>query len=152
MINYKLPDYDKFIQVYNEGDHWVFKFLNKNFAGITWNKKICYRKKYFLFQSTSTDRSVRHEYIHVKQQEELTFPIFLFLYILNWIWNIVEFIFFPLILIAKAFGVPWYYGKPYRTTMFEREAYANDDKIGYLNYRKKFAFFKYFLHPKEKTE
>ena len=152
MTNYKLPDYDKIINIYHEGEHWVFKFLGKNFAGITWNKKICYRKKYFNFQTIYTDKNVRHEYIHVLQQKELTFPLFLLIYVLNWIWNVIEMLLYPIILLANLIGIPWQYWKPYRTTMFEREAYANDDIVGYLNTRKKFAFFKYFLHKKEETE
>jgi hypothetical protein len=89
-------------------------WVGKKFAGITLNGKIYIRQTTFV-----TDVLLRHEYIHVLQQQEVGFIPFL----LRYIWE--------------------YIGNGYRGISFEKEAYLNDWKINYLNTREPEAWKKY---------
>lgn len=62
---------------------------------------------------------INHERIHLRQQLELLIIPF-------YIWYLIE-----------------YYTKGYYNVSFEREAYANDGDLNYLNSRKMFNFVKY---------
>lgn len=76
---------------------------------------------FIIFPSNArqTDELINHERIHLRQQMELlVIPFF--------IWYLIEF-----------------YTKGYRNVSFEKEAYANDHNLNYLNNRKWFAFRKY---------
>lgn len=75
-----------------------------------------------------TSRLINHEEIHCEQQKEmLILPFF--------IWYGLEFIF-------RLFQYRnW--NKAYHNVSFEREAYANQDNIAYLNKRKHFAWIDY---------
>lgn len=95
---------------------WVFPSV----VGITINGKI-----YLKDTSKPSDRLLRHEYIHALQQEECGWIKFLFLY--GWQWLIA----------AITFRDAYY------SIKFEKEAYANQRKEGYLQNRKKFAWIKY---------
>jgi hypothetical protein len=71
---------------------------------------------------------INHERIHLRQQQELLILPFYFLYLLEWI---LRFLFY-----RDSY-------KAYRNISFEREAYANEKDLNYLNVRKPFDFIKY---------
>ena len=71
------------------------------------------------------ERTIRHEAIHTAQMKEM-------LYIFFYLWYVVEWI---IRLFMK--------GNAYRNISFEREAYANEEYIDYLESRKRFAWTKY---------
>jgi len=71
---------------------------------------------------------LNHESIHVTQQLELFIIPFYILYVLNWVYNLVK-----------------YSGdtdKAYMEILFEKEAYANEEDLSYLETRPKWACFK----------
>lgn len=70
-------------------------------------------------------RVINHESIHDKQAKELLFIFFYLLYVLEWFVRL----FLP--------------GNAYRNISFEREAYANDGNMEYLNTRKHYSFINY---------
>jgi hypothetical protein len=72
-----------------------------------------------------TERTIRHESIHARQMWELLVVGFYVWYFVEWMIR----------LFMK--------GNAYRNISFEREAYANQDDILYLDTRKLFAFLKY---------
>ena len=76
-----------------------------------------------------TEDDMIHEFIHIKQWRELWYVGFL-------IWYIVEFL---IRLVANGFK----FKKAYRSISFEREAYKNEDYLGYLKERKPFSFLNY---------
>jgi hypothetical protein len=87
----------------------------------------------FLFTrdaSRVTMRTVRHENIHSRQMWELLVVGFYVWYGIEWV--------------VRLFGK----GNAYRNIGFEREAYANQDDILYLDTRKPFAFLKYISNRK----
>ena len=113
---------------------WPFIFVRKELA-----------KKY----STVVNN---HEHIHAEQQNEmllvgiilaavmfifiglwalLFLPIFLWLYILEWLIKI------------PVYGSSH---KAYRSISFEREAYANEKDLTYLANRRHFIWLKYIFH------
>ena len=75
-----------------------------------------------------TDVVDRHEHIHGEQQKEMLIVFFLLLYGVEWL-------------------VKWAYYRnsmtAYKNISFEREAYANQNNVAYLNERKPYAFLKY---------
>jgi hypothetical protein len=75
-----------------------------------------------------TERTERHENIHARQMWELLVVGFYVWYFTEWLIR----------LFMK--------GNAYRNLSFEREAYANQDDILYLDTRKLFAFLKYILN------
>ena len=70
------------------------------------------------------DITLNHEKIHTAQIKEM-------LYVFFYVWYAIEW----LIRLPK--------GNAYRNISFEREAYANDDNLTYLETRRRFAFVKY---------
>lgn len=74
------------------------------------------------------DESINHEMIHIEQQKELTLIIFLLWYLIEWFIKLFK------------------YNKPYRNIGFEREAFLNAKNLKYLEIRKRYSFFKYFLN------
>ena len=70
------------------------------------------------------ERTLNHERIHTAQWRELWYVGFLLWYLVEWIVRLPK-------------------GNAYRNISFEREAYANDDNLTYLETRKRFAFLKY---------
>jgi hypothetical protein len=87
----------------------------------------------FLFTrdaSRVTMRTVRHESIHVRQMWELLVVGFYVWYGIEWV--------------VRLFGK----GNAYRNISFEREAYANQDDILYLDTRRVFAFLRYISNRK----
>lgn len=89
------------------------------FPFILVNKK--YNKDY------SSDLII-HERIHLRQQLELLIIPFYMLYALNYLVNLLRY--------KK-------HHKAYINIIFEKEAYLNDAKAGYLKSRKLWAFLKY---------
>lgn len=94
-------------------------FLNKNVIGIT----LC---PFGIYIDSNDKYTINHEKIHWKQQVEmLVLPFY--------IWYGLEYI-------IKFFM----YGKDaYRNLSFEREAYANENNLNYLENRKSYAWIKY---------
>jgi hypothetical protein len=76
-----------------------------------------------------SEKLLRHEMIHYKQQLELAFVGQWLLYLLFHVINLTKF---------KGNGKKAYFENP-----FEREAYQNDQDPNYLKNRPKFAWVKY---------
>lgn len=102
----------------------VSKFwVPKGFSGITLFPFIIARKN-----RIDNQVFINHEKIHIRQQLELlVLPFF--------VWYLIEF-FIRLIQYKDK-------RMAYRNISFEREAYANDKHLNYLNKRKLFAFLRY---------
>lgn len=71
-----------------------------------------------------TARLLNHEKIHTAQMRELGYVFFYILYILEWLYRLTQ----P--------------GNAYRNISFEREAYANENNLEYLQTRKRWAMWK----------
>lgn len=71
---------------------------------------------------------VNHERIHLQQQVELLLLPFLILYFTEYVFRLIQY---------------RNYMKAYYNISFEREAYANENHLDYLNKRKFWAFLKY---------
>ncbi len=71
---------------------------------------------------------LNHEHIHLQQQLELAVVFFYLIYFINYCVNLVVF---------------KNHNKAYRNIVFEREAFANQKNMLYLQQRKRFAFLKY---------
>ncbi len=71
---------------------------------------------------------VNHERIHDAQQRELLYIPFYILYVLEWLFRLLQ-----------------YRNQPeaYRNISFEREAYAHGDDLTYLPRRRKYSFINY---------
>ena len=72
---------------------------------------------------------INHERIHIQQQKEL-------LWIGFFIWYLFEYA-VKLLYFRNSYTA-------YRSISFEREAYANENDLDYLNHRNLFSFFRYF--------
>ena len=70
------------------------------------------------------EKTLNHERIHTAQWKELWYIGFILWYLVEWIIRLPK-------------------GNAYRNISFEREAYANDDNLTYLETRRRFAFVKY---------
>lgn len=77
-----------------------------------------------------SDRDMRHEAIHGRQQKELLVVLFLVWYGLEWLARLVIY--------GKAH-------KAYKMISFEQEAYLNEYDKGYLKKRRFFAWMKYIV-------
>lgn len=80
------------------------------------------------FKGKLTDIDINHEKIHSAQIKELLYIFYYPIYLICWIIEIIR--------------------PPYRTayhdTCFEREAYANEMNLHYMQKRKLWAFMKYW--------
>jgi len=74
------------------------------------------------------DITLNHEAIHTAQMKELLYIFFYVLYIIDWLIGLMAYVSFS---------------KAYREVCFEKEAYANEKDLSYLQRRKIFAFIKY---------
>jgi hypothetical protein len=101
-----------------------------------------------------TERTERHENIHFRQFVEvnilvtlLAVPLFIFT-CLSWWWLLLALVGGFYIWYGIEWTIRRLFGKgnAYRNLSFEREAYANQDDILYLDTRKLFAFLKYILN------
>lgn len=71
---------------------------------------------------------INHEEIHTAQMKEMLYVFFYLWYGVEWVVRLIQ------------------YGKAhtaYRNISFEREAYANQSSMGYLQGRKRYAWLKY---------
>ena len=105
----------------------VFKHLfRKNYVGLSLWPFIILREA-----SYKQDKVLlRHERIHLRQQQELLLVFFYLWYVLEWL-----------------FRTLWYFDsyRAYQNISFEREAYANEEDANYLNARKPYGFLKYIF-------
>ncbi|AWG20097.1 hypothetical protein FFWV33_00470 [Flavobacterium faecale] len=87
----------------------------------------------FVFMRYASDKInlvfVNHEKIHLKQQLELFILPFFIWYLLEYLLRLVQY--------KNAFLA-------YKNISFEREAYANESDLDYLNRRKLYSFLSYF--------
>lgn len=102
----------------------VSKFwVPKGFSGITIYPFIFARKN-----RIGNQVFINHEKIHIRQQLELlVLPFF--------VWYLIEFLIRLIQFKNKRMA--------YRNISFEREAYANEQQLNYLNKRSFFAFLRY---------
>lgn len=77
-----------------------------------------------------TPRLLNHERIHTRQMLELLIVGFYLAYCIEWLAKLI------------AYGFDNY--RAYRAISFEREAYANEADMDYLNKRSRYAFIKYY--------
>lgn len=99
-------------------------------GGLTFFPWIILREKYRDDPRYSQKKivTINHETIHIKQQQEMLVIFFYIWYVLEWF--------------IKLFR----YGKSaYENISFERESYANEDDLTYLNNRKLFSWVKYIF-------
>jgi len=103
----------------------VFKhFFYKNYVGLSlWP---------FIFLKSNSLKGdailINHEKIHLRQQQELLLLPFYIWYVMEWLLRTI--------LYLDSY-------RAYQNISFEREAYANENKIDYLSARKPFSFIKY---------
>ena len=75
-----------------------------------------------------SDMTIRHESVHIKQQKEMLVIFFFLWYFIEWLIRLIQY--------RNAMTA-------YKNISFEREAYANQDSIDYLDIRKPYSFIKY---------
>lgn len=100
-------------------------------AGITIWPFVILRKKYLTntaYWKARSKKTINHESIHIKQQEELLILPFYVFYILEWF--------------IKLFFYRFKAKEAYRNISFEREAYSNDTNENYLKTRKRYNWIK----------
>lgn len=76
---------------------------------------------------------INHESIHTAQIKELGYIGYYIVYFIEWVFRIVQY---------RGFTEGYY------NISFEREAYANQHKLGYLKHRKHFSFLHYLKNKK----
>lgn len=105
----------------------VFKhFFRRNYVGLTlWP---------FIFVKESEHKQdtvlINHEKIHLKQQFELLIVPFYIWYVAEW-------------LLRSLLYLNTY--RAYQNISFEREAYANEKNLGYVQQRTRYAFLNYIF-------
>ncbi len=95
----------------------------KGFAAMNLFGLLFVRKKIVL-----TKEMINHEQIHTAQMKELFYLFFYLIYFIEWLIKLVK-----------------YGSKSYYHISFEREAYANDQDMGYLKKRRKWAFMRFII-------
>jgi hypothetical protein len=81
-------------------------------------------------KSLKLDKTViNHENIHLRQQLELLLIPFYILYLLNYVLNLLYYM---------------HHDKAYRNIVFEREAYANERNLNYLQKRRFCSWVRFF--------
>lgn len=101
----------------------------KGFAAINLFGFIVVRKGVF-----ANETLLNHERIHTAQMRELGFIFFYILYGLEWL-----------------FRLP-FKGNAYRNISFEREAYDHQNQPSYLEVRKHYAPYRYYLRKRKKNK
>ena len=96
-------------------------------GGISLYPFIIIRKDYLLaWNIVKKERILRHESIHIRQQEEMFVIPFYICYIVEWFIKLFK------------------YGKDaYKNISFEREAHIHENDLDYLKNRKKYDWVKY---------
>lgn len=102
--------------VYNRIIPFGRQFLAINLFGVLFAKGPCDRV------------TLNHEMIHTAQIKELWYLPFYIIYLLEWLFRLI---------------IHRNYLKAYHAISFEREAYANQRDMNYLNNRKRFAFIRH---------
>ena len=82
-----------------------------------------YKKR---FESGGFTTTLNHESIHTEQIKELGYIFFYIWYLIEWLLRLP-------------------FGNAYYNISFEREAYANEKNIKYLQTRKHYSFLKYII-------
>lgn len=100
-------------------------FTPKNIAGITIFPFIILEKNELKLDKTF----INHEMIHIYQQAELLFIVFILLYYSEFFIKLFKY---------KDAQIA------YKNISFEREAYSNESNYNYLKTRKFFSFVKYW--------
>jgi len=103
------------------------KLVPKGYAEITIYPFVFFRSK-----ERVTERLINHESIHLKQQKEMLVLFFYIAYGINYLINIFRYD-------TKK--------EAYRNIVFEREAYANEKDLNYLENRKLFSWVNYIKNP-----
>ncbi|MDT0606828.1 hypothetical protein [Croceitalea rosinachiae] len=105
----------------------VFKHLfRKNYVGLTlWPFIIVKEDTYMQDQVL-----INHERIHLKQQQELLLVFFYLWYLGEWL--------FRTVLYLDSY-------RAYQNISFEREAYANEHRLDYIQKRKPYGFLNYIF-------
>ena len=89
--------------------------------------------------------TINHESIHSRQFYEMTaagFVLAILLLPLSWIFLLFVPLFFYIVYVLEwIIRLPM--GDAYRSISFEKEAYDNEDYLGYLKERKLFSFLNY---------
>jgi hypothetical protein len=75
-----------------------------------------------------SEKTLNHERIHTAQIKEQLYAFFYLWYVIEWMIRLIRY--------RDSY-------KAYRNLSFEREAYANDRNLTYLENRKPFSFLKY---------
>ena len=83
--------------------------------------------------ATITDNMIRHESIHTEQMKEMLYIFFYLWYVIEWFIKLFKY----------GDGSKSNGNSAYRNISFEREAYANEDDVTYLERRKRFAWWNY---------
>ena len=81
---------------------------------------------YYASDEARTDRTMRHEAIHGRQQKEMLIIFFYIWYGIEWLVKLIK-----------------YGSQSYNNISFEREAYRNANDQDYLKKRKLFIWAKY---------
>lgn len=96
-------------------------FIPKGYSGLTFFP--------FIFVKSISDKKnivlLNHEKIHIRQQMELLILPFYILYLIHFLINLIKY---------KNINLA------YRNIIFEKEAYANEQNLDYLNCRKFWGF------------
>lgn len=74
---------------------------------------------------TMSKSDYNHEAIHTKQMKELLYVPFYILYLLEWLYRLIQ------------------KGNAYRNISFEKEAYNNENDMNYLDKREHFSWIEY---------
>jgi hypothetical protein len=76
---------------------------------------------------------INHEKIHTAQMKDLLYLFFYLAYVVEWLVRLLQF--------RNGY-------EAYRNISFEREAYANQKNLKYLNGRKRYSFLNYLTNAK----
>jgi hypothetical protein len=99
---------------------YLARLLSPDTTAVTFAPFGVYIKKQYLTDGVT----VRHEFIHWRQQWEMALLPFYLWYGIEW-------------------SIRRIFGYPYEEVSFEREAYDNDEKITYLDNRLPYSWVKY---------
>ncbi len=96
----------------------------KGFVGLSLWPLIILREKHLVYD----DELLNHERIHLRQQLELLVIPFYVLYLFEWLYGLIKY--------RNSYTA-------YKNISFEREAYANEGDLSYLDNRPLWKFLSY---------
>lgn len=122
------------------------KVIENNFIPFPGYKAINLFGVLFVKNNAKIDEvTINHESIHSRQFYEMTavgFVLAILLFPLSWIFLLFVPLFFYIVYVLEwIIRLPM--GDAYRSISFEKEAYDNENYLGYLKERKLFAFLEY---------